>query len=345
MARPPRRPNAARRLQVETLEDRHALAGNVVAVLTEGQLTILGDDQANGVNIVYDVATGKHIVSGKDAGGSGTQINGAAAPAEFTGVKHLQVWLGAGDDCLDFGAADQFYTTIPQKLVIDMGSGNDTVELGRAGNYGGATGPMVHRLYVNKGIYVDLGAGDDELKVANMKTNKSLIVMAGDGNDDVTFATEFTPTGATEASRFPVVIKGNLHVHLGQGDDTLILLHAGVGQNMRIADPAGPAMIAIADLAVNERISIETSTAIDHVILDYVAADDLNINTGGGEDHVKIDHSRFKRINVNLSSGDDELTIRNSKSTQYAYLDGGGEGADLSHRANTLRGLVRRRFS
>ena len=59
--------------------------------------------------------------------------------------------------------------------------------------------PCVHRLYVNKGIYVDLGAGDDELKVANMKTNKSLIVMAGDGNDDVTFATEFTPTGATEA--------------------------------------------------------------------------------------------------------------------------------------------------
>ena len=60
--------------------------------------------------------------------------------------------------------ADQFYTTIPKKLAIDMGSGNDTVELGRAGNYVGANRPgMIHRLYVNKGIYVDLGAGDDEL--------------------------------------------------------------------------------------------------------------------------------------------------------------------------------------
>jgi hypothetical protein len=155
----------------------------------------------------------------------------------------------------------------------------------------------------------------------------------------------FPATTGPEATRFPVAIKGNLHVHLGQGDDSLIVLHAGVGQNVRIVDPAGPAMIAIADLAVNERISIDTGSAVDQVILDYVGADDLNINTGAGDDNVKIDHSRFKRINVQLNGGDDDLSIRNSKSTQVAYLDGGGEGADLSHRANVLRGLVRRRFS
>jgi len=339
------RPNAARKLGLESLEDRLAMAGNVVAVLTEGQLTILGDDEANGVNVVYDVATGKHIISGKDAGAAATQINGGTTPVEFTGVKHVQVWLGAGDDCLDFGAADQLYTTIAQKLSIDMGGGNDSVELGRAGNYAGAADPVLHRLYVNKGIYVDLGTGDDDLEVANLKTNKSLIVKAGDGNDEVKFATEFTPTGAPQATLFPVVVKGNLHIHLGLGDDSLTLLHAGVGQHVKIVDPAGASMIAIADVVGNEKIDINTGNANDQVILDYVRADQLSINTGGGDDEVKIEHSRFKRLNVQLGGGEDDLTIRNTRSTQYAYLDGGGEGADLSHRNNALRGLVKRRLS
>src|SRR5262245_1867876 len=109
----PRRP-PSRLLRLESLEDRHALAGNVLVALTEGRLTILGDDEANGVNIVYDVVTKKHIVSGRDMGGSATQINGGSEPVEFAGVKNVQVWMSAGDDCLDFGSSDQLYTTIAQ---------------------------------------------------------------------------------------------------------------------------------------------------------------------------------------------------------------------------------------
>jgi|GEM_PF-3893002 hypothetical protein len=334
----------ARTLRLEMLEDRHALAGNVLVALTEGQLTILGDDEANGVNITYDVATAKYFVAGRDMGGSATQINGGATPAEFTGVKHVQVWLSAGDDCLDFGAADQLYTTIAQKLAIDMGSGNDTVELGRAGNNAGGADPVLHRLYVNKGIYVDLGPGDDDLEVANLKTNKSLIVKAGDGNDEVKFATEFTPAGAPGAQLFPVVIKGNLHVHLGQGDDSLTLLHAVVGQNIKINDPNGASIVAIADVVGNENLDINTGNANDQVILNFVRADQLNVETGGGDDDVKIEHSKFKRLNVRLNGGEDDLTIRTSRTSQFAYLDGGGEGAHFSHRQCALRGLVSRRM-
>jgi hypothetical protein len=333
-------------MRLESLESRHALAGNVVAVFSEGQLTILGDDLANGVNISYDVATGKHSVSARDMGGFATQLNGGTTPAEFTGVKHVRVGLGGGDDCLDFGATDALYTAIAQKLAIDMGGGNDTLELGRAGSAAGGADPLLHRLYVNKGIWVNLGAGDDNLEVANLKTNKSLIIMAGDGNDEVTFATEFTAAGATAATNFPVVAKGNLHVHLGHGEDSLILLHAAVGQNLKIVDPAGAAMIAIADVAVNERIGINTGNANDQVILDYVNGDDLGINTGGGDDDVKIEHSRFKRVNVRLGGGEDDLKFRTSRTTQYTYLDGGGGGDDdFSQRQNVFRGLLKRRFS
>src|SRR5688500_18472813 len=122
-----------RPLQYEKLEDRSVLAGNVVAVLTEGTLTILGDDAGNGVNIVYDLAAGKHLVLGTDWGGFPTAINGGAAPAEFIGVKSFHVRLGAGDDRLDFGAADEIYTRIEKQLTIEMGDGNDECTLGRAG--------------------------------------------------------------------------------------------------------------------------------------------------------------------------------------------------------------------
>ncbi len=335
-------------LGFEPLEDRSLLAGNVVAVLTEGLLTVLGDDQANGVCIIYDVATKTHRVLGTDSGGSATAINGElapATPATFSGVKNVHIRLGLGDDKLDFGAADQVYTGIAKQLAIEMGSGNDQVRLGRAGNAASAGTHVLHRLYVSKGIYVDLGDGDDQLQVANMKTSKSLIVFAGDGNDDVTFATEFTPTGATNPTLFPVTIKGNLHVHLGQGDDELTILHALVGQHLLVRDPSGAAIIGIADVGIEKKLDIVTGHQNDQVMLDYVVADDLKIQTNGGNDDVKVDHSRFKRLNVQTGGGSDDLTLRNSRTTQVTYLDGGEGDADLSHRNNSLRGLVRRRLS
>ena len=336
---------AACRLRLESLEARHALAGNVIAMLTEGTLTILGDEQANGVNMVFDVASGKHIVSGTETGGSATEINGGTTPAEFSGVKHVHVMLGEGDDVLDFGAADQIYTGIAQKLAIDMGSGNDSVELGRAGNGPGATDPVYHLLYVNKGIWIDLGAGDDELSVASLKTNKSLIVLAGDGNDAIDFATEFTPTGAAGATQFPVIAKGNVHLHLGHGDDTLTVLHVRVGNNLKILDPQGASNVSLTDVDVRRKVDIKTGHSVDQVSLDYVSASHVSMNTHGAEDDVSIEHSRFKRMNVQTGGGNDDLDVRWSRSTQFTFLDGGDQGGDVSLRGNALRGMIKRRLS
>ncbi len=337
-------------LGFEPLEDRSLLAGNVVAVLTEGTLTILGDEQANGVTIVYDVASKTHQVLGADCGGSATSVNGEpdSGPhglGNFSGVKHIQIRLGVGNDRLDFGAADQVYTAIAKKLTIEMGSGNDEVVLGRAGNDPSVGTGVLHRLYVNQGIYVDLGAGDDQLEIANLKTNKSLIIFAGDGNDEITFATEFTPTGATAPKLFPVLIRGNMHVQSGQGDDELTILHALIGQHLKVHDPSGAALVNIADVGVEKKIEIITGHQNDQVLLDYIAADDIKVETNGGNDYVKIDHTRLKRLNVRTGGGSDDLTLRNSRTTQVTYLDGGEGDADYSSRNNILRGLVRRNLS
>jgi hypothetical protein len=318
-------------------------------VLTEGTLAIWGDDSGNGVNIVYDVATARHIVRGTIAGGFPTSINSqpdSSPPAAFAGVKNIHVRLGLGDDRVDFGAADQVYTGLAKgKLTIEMGSGNDEVELGRAGNDPSQTTNVRHRLYVNKGIHVDLGAGNDLLRAAYLKTNKSLIIMAGDGNDHVTFATEFTPAGATEPNVFPLQIKGNLHVHLGQGDDQATLQHAFVGQHLKVLDPAGAAVIKVCYVGVNKQIQLSTGSQNDDVTLDYAVADELHVSTSGDNDDVTIDHSRVKRLSVKTGSGADDLVLKNSRTTWTTYLDGGEGGADYTQRNCSLRAPVRRRLS
>ncbi|MEX2176073.1 MAG: hypothetical protein WD872_17055 [Pirellulaceae bacterium] len=335
---------ARKQLTLEKLEDRVLMAGNVVAVQTGGTLTLRGDHAANSASIVYDNASRTHRVVGHDLGGSPTTVNGGAAAAQFAGVKNVRAWLGGGDDKLDFGAADQLYAKLDKKLSIDMGDGNDTLELGRAGNGAGGAAPIASRLYVNKGIWVHLGAGNDQLKVANLKTNKSLIVLGGDGNDAIQFATEFTAAGATQPTYFPVNIKGNLHLHLGAGDDTLSLLHALVGDHLKVHDPAGTSNITIVDVAINENLTIHTAGGSDQVTLDYVGADQLAIRTGDGADDVEIEHGRFKRLSVKTEGAGDDLKIRTTRSSQYAYLDGGQGNNDLSHGGNKLRGLVNRRF-
>lgn len=341
-----RRPSGRFQPSLESLESRHALAGNVIAVFTDGTLTILGDEQSNGVNIIYDVATKQHRIGGSEAGGSATTINGAATRAVFSGVKHVQVRLGAGDDKLDFGAADQVYTAVGKgKLSIEMGSGNDTVELGRGGNNPSVGTDVAHRLYVKKGIWVDLGDGNDQLDVANLKTNKSLIVQAGKGNDVIDFPTEFTPAGAAAPLKFAVNIKGNLHVYLGDGDDDLTLWHVRVGEHLKVLDPSGPSMVSIVDVGVNEKVQISTGSSGDFVNLDYVVADELQLRTNSGNDDVNINHTRFKRMNVKTGSGSDDLTLRNSRTSYVTYLDGGGGGADYAGSGNVLRGLVRRNLS
>jgi hypothetical protein len=340
-----------RPLGYESLERREVLAGNVVAVLTEGTLTILGDTEGNGINIRYDANTNKHIVSGTDCGGEPTLVNDLAEEAAFSGVRSIVVRTGAGDDRLDFGAVDHLFTRVDKKLTIMMGDGNDTVELGRAGYTDAGDGPVRSRMYVGKGIYVDLGGGDDALDVANLKSNKSLIVYGRGGDDAIRFKTELVepddgdPETDEQTKYFPVEIRGNLHMYTSSGEDTVDIKHTAVKLNLHIKDSQDAAEISLENVAVGGTLIVNTGKSADEIELDQVSAKQIKVKTGSGSDEVTIEHSRAKRLYVELEGGKDDLTLRKSRTTQTTYLNGGASGADLTQSGNILRGLVRRRFS
>ncbi len=119
--------------QVESLEAREVMAGNVMAYVSGGNLIITGDHLDNHVS-VYQDQRGFWIVSGRTRDGKMTQINNSYSSATFNQfeVSHdIRVDLNGGNDKLEmngtFGAADQ--AIVPDDLSIETDSGADDVIL------------------------------------------------------------------------------------------------------------------------------------------------------------------------------------------------------------------------
>ena len=122
-------PSAKRRLSLENLENRLAPAGNVLATMVGGNLMIRGDGEANGLHLMFN-ADGTVEVTGVEAGGEATTINGSNEPFVATNLRFVtRVHLGAGDDSLQVESeAIEGDPVANQRLLINVGQGTDTVD-------------------------------------------------------------------------------------------------------------------------------------------------------------------------------------------------------------------------
>ncbi len=332
-----------RRLQsaVETLEARYAMAGDVMAVMYDQMLVIWGDAEANGVVLTYDSNSLSYTVTGKDVGGSPTTINGQAS-ATLTNVRQVAVLLNGGDDDFSVGSPAAVDTVISQWLSIDMGEGNDRVQLGQAGNAPVGAAPVATRLRTGTSVSVDLGAGDDHFAIAHAEIGLALNIAAGDGNDEVIFATEFTPVGSSTPQRFPVMVRGGARISLGGGEDELEIHNSIFQRDLVILDGAGIAHIDLGNLNIAKKLDIDTGGSDDTIAVNLVFARDLTIDSNNGIDDVDITKCRFRSLIVKLGSQRDFLLLRQVRVTFLTRLDGGEHGSRLAGSSNSLRGLTRR---
>jgi hypothetical protein len=332
----------------EQLERREPMAGNVFAGVQGTMLLLWGNDAANGVNITYNAGNKTYRVTGKDAGGSPTTINGldTAQPAnvvEFSNVKQVAVYLNGGDDAFTIGSPQAVDTVIAKWFTVNMGEGNDSVTLGTAGNTTGTTAPRATSLRA-RATTVDLGNGNDTLSLAQADILHSMTILAGDGDDDILYATEFTPTGATSPSLYPVRVRGHLNIQLAGGIDQLDMKNAIVDGDLRITDFVGPADIDLHNMTVRRQLDIDTGGDADAIAIDLVHAEQLSVDTNAAIDDVDVTKSRFRSMNIKLGGARDTMLIRNTTSTVATYLDGGSEDARLTLTANVLRSLLKRNF-
>jgi hypothetical protein len=167
---------------------------------------------------------------------------------------------------------------------------------------------------------------------------------AGEGNDDVIFATEFTPTGSTSANLFPVRARGHAKINLGGGVDQLDMKNAIVDGDLKITDFGGPANIDLNNMTVRKHLDIDTGHEVDSIAINLVQGSQLSVDTNGAVDDLDITKSRFRSINIKLGGGRDTMLVRNVTSTVATYLDGGPDNGRLTLTANVLRGLLKRNF-
>jgi hypothetical protein len=205
MARHHRR--KGRPCRFEPLEDRHLLAGDVTAQITNGDLVINGDKFDNGITIAAGTTAGTVVVTGVDAGGSATNVNGTANGAVtlsgFTGG--LTVKMKGGNDTVAITGL-----TIVGPADLDGGKGNDSFTL---------SGDMF-----NSSLDVQLDKGADTLSLSNVKVTGDTNIHGGRGADHVTIAGSMFST---------------LDMALGRGSDSLDISGTTVSVTTRLKGGRG----------------------------------------------------------------------------------------------------------
>lgn len=200
-------------LCLEPLEARDVPAGDVIASVSRGTLTLTGDDFGNSVELLV-TPTGVTVT------GVSTSVNGqpelTAVP--FGPITSIRAQLVGGDDFLRFNAASDL--TSIRSATIDLGDGSNTFYLQLTGKltlggltYIGSDGQDNLRISAGAGLgsriggttslnfggggssttitNVDLlglkataGPGDDRVELDHSKVAKAVTALLGDGDNN-----------------------------------------------------------------------------------------------------------------------------------------------------------------
>lgn len=312
-AKSPRR----HRLEVQRLEPRLPLAGDITATLAAGVLTLQGDAEANGVEVSVTQA-GDLLVAGRRVDGADTSLvvdGEAVAERAFRDVTVLRVRLGAGADSFRLFGRETF--------------GLDAVEIG--------TGPGADRCILDLGVTlagsatISTGADDDAVEISATVLG-DLRVLTGDGADQV--------------SGEGISVGGRTIIDTGAGNDLVGFVNsAEFRRAVRLVTRSGDdAVELLGGIEVAATLSIVTADGADGVVIeDAVVRGNAAIATGTGDDRVTISGGPGAKttvggaLDVACGLGDDVLTLQETIEVAGKLGLLLGEGND----ACSTEGLVR----
>jgi hypothetical protein len=280
-------------LNVDRLETRDLMAGNLSAVVSNGILFVkegFGSANTNNGVEINQLANGQFRVIGLSSlDGRPTTVNGKLFQDFSVPLAKLNVKLGAGDDLL----------TVANARLNSMG-----LTVG-APNLADADRVAVINTRTSGLVHIATGGGDDIVTVQNSKigdglgtTSDDLSIFTGAGNDTVRVGS---------ADGF-VEVAGRLRVatyssQTEPGDDQLTIQSTIVGKLMALDLGAG-----------KDQLTIENSFGDDIVAL-----------TGIGDDTVKLTEVRaFDQFFVDTSHGNDTLDMVFLSATDLAIHGGTG---------------------
>jgi hypothetical protein len=310
----------SKRLRFEALERRAMLAGDVQVTVDNGDLVIIGDNNANHV-VIEGAGGGNVLITGE----GNTTINGVAqttpllvAGADFDSIV---VDLNAGDDTLEINNVEVL------DLIITMDAGADVVRLGAyeayAANPGAITGTS-GRVFVDGLLDIDTGPGADLIEAVRVFGVADWDINLGDQDGTN------NNTDARTDNDFFVDLDDQAYIFIGAGE--LIDINAGTGDDLVninylnsngiLADPLFSTLI-VDGVTGNDVLSVNGSVFQDNVLL----------LGGDGFDTVAVDFSRHDAgvdALIEIDSGADAdfiLFARSLIEEGEVFITAGG-GAD-----------------
>jgi len=326
----------SRSARFESLEQRTMMAGDVSVSLTNGSLLISGDVAANGLEIA-GLAAGEIRVTGLDAGGTATTINGVATQT-FTGVTgSVVINLGDGNDLVNVHTL-----FLAGHLVVNAGAGNDTVALAiNAGNVVSTARELV----------INGDAGNDVIKLHDVYIGTSAIITGGDGADQV-----HAGRGADNSERqFSCV--ADLAINLGQGYGDMISLNrstigryfradAAEAVDLRYSSARNVAAVfsGTTDLAVDVEGSffgsdliVTSATELGLSISGAIVTNNCYISSSGAINGLSVASSIIDTLSlIGMGESDRGISIANSILDQLMAHLGDGDN-DITLLGNSVR--------
>ncbi len=323
--------------RAERLEPRDLLAGNVQAQLIDGTLFVRGDELSNRVEIMGTGVAGQALVRPSDYI-SPTTVNGQEWQL-FDGVtRDIVIALLEGEDYFMSGNLD-----VAGRLIIDMGSGTDSILLGYYGQTaprpGGTLAPR--SLLVRGDLQVGLGLpgepSPDYINLHNVIVAGATHLALGDGANRVdVWESSLGPISiATGSHSDRVEITdsrlGGLNVDQGGADDSLWCWRTLTG-TISVAAGAGDDTISLVDCVLSADAYLELGDGNDDLyIKTSTATGTLSTGLGQGDDRAWLEIASVKSLRLDTGEGADLLLVRQSAFDNFwASLGAGNDTASLS---------------
>ena len=243
-------------LNLEKLEARQMMAGDVNAFAISRILYLQGDVLSNGVAVV-DAGGGNINVVGLNQAGSATTINDGVSQT-FTKIKDFVITMGKGDDAV---VVSNIF--VKGSLFIQGSLGNDVVGLGAFEDTGlvdDAVDSLLGALTVKNSATITTDAGDDTIIAQNVTINGSLVLSTGIGNDTVRLESHGDPGDLDFVSGVTVVKSATIST--STGNDTVYLERLSA-KSLTVALSNEDDSIAVEDVTITKTASFNGENGID----------------------------------------------------------------------------------
>ncbi len=271
-----RKSTHVRRMSLEALESRELKAGNVSVSVVNEELRVVGDNNANQIEIHQSVGNIYKVT-----GLNGTKINGKEDKL-FSFKGGISVDLKGGDDKFVMGGV-LFNDDVHGNLNVTMGAGKDKVILGKVNVQGTTT----------------INTDNDADQVTLDGSYRTLNVNTGAGDDIVNTST---------------MLANNFNLNLGAGADSTKIEFSNIDNLLDIQASTEADSITL-NHAFSDRIRIDSGAGKDSVLLkNQTQSNDLRVNTGADADTVEFnEYGPFGgTVSVDTADGDDIVRVKNS---------------------------------